>query len=69
MEKMIAICGLVCGGRLFSYCKTCDVRKCGLEKGVKNCAYCDEYICEKLSKFLSLYPDVKKHLEQIRNSL
>ncbi len=32
----------------FNFCKQCQVRKCGIEKKVENCAYCDDYICEKL---------------------
>ena len=34
--------------RLNIYCRSCDVRGCGLEKGHKSCAKCDEYVCEKL---------------------
>ena len=28
----------------------CEVRACALERGLPNCAHCDYYICEKLSK-------------------
>jgi len=38
-------------GKLLGYCATCQIRKCGLEKQIANCAYCDSYICEKLDKF------------------
>jgi hypothetical protein len=34
----------------FDYCNVCEVRKCGLEKGVKNCASCN-YACHKQVKF------------------
>jgi hypothetical protein len=27
--------------RLFSHCKVCEIRKCGREKAVANCAYPD----------------------------
>ena len=50
------------------YCSMCEIRKCGQEKKVINCAYCDEYGCEKLEKFLSQVPDAKKKLEEIRAS-
>ncbi len=53
-------------GRLFNYCRTCEIRKCGMEKGLKNCAYCDDYICEKLSKFYDLEPKGKQVLDKIR---
>lgn len=60
---------LVVGENIFSHCKVCEIRKCGFEKVVKNCAYCDEYICEKLEKFFNNAPDAKKNLEEIRKSL
>jgi len=40
--------------RLFNYCRVCEIRKCGQEKGVKNCAYCDDYACETLNKLVLL---------------
>lgn len=56
------------GGNLFNYCNVCEIRKCGREKGVMNCAYCDEYSCEKLEKFFQMVPDAKDRLDEIRNS-
>ena len=56
------------GGRLFSYCKICEIRKCGQEKGLKNCAYCDEYACEKLNKFFEMVPTAKIALEEVRKN-
>jgi hypothetical protein len=47
----------------------CEIRKCGQEKNVKNCAYCDDFACEKLNKFFEAVPDAKNTLEEIRNSL
>ena len=41
---------LVVGKKLYKYCATCEVRTCGFKKKVENCAYCDEYPCEKLNK-------------------
>ncbi len=54
---------------LFSHTKVCEIRKCALEKGVKNCAYCDEYICDKLNSFFKSAPEAKKNLEEIRKNL
>jgi len=56
------------GPRAFSYCKVCEIRKCGREKNVENCAYCEEYACEKLSKFFDevKYQKPKKVLDTIR---
>ena len=53
-------------GELFNYCNICEIRKCGMEKGVINCAYCDEYGCDKLVEFFKLAPESKKSLEEIR---
>jgi RecJ-like exonuclease len=55
------------GKRLLNYCSICEIRKCGQGKGVKNCAYCDEYACEKLTRFLAIAPpETKASLEEIR---
>ena len=56
-------------GKLFSHPRVCEIRKCGQERNVKNCAYCDDYACEKLNKFFGMAPDAKATLEQIRKSL
>lgn len=39
------------GGRLYSGCQKCKIRKCASEKKLENCAYCSEYPCEQLIKF------------------
>ena len=53
-------------GRHIDYCNICEIRKCGIERGVENCAYCVDYGCEKLSKFVENVPEAKKTLEEIR---
>ncbi len=57
------------GKRRFFYCNMCEIRKCGQEKGVENCAHCTEYACDKLTKFFAMAPAAKTALEQIRKSL
>jgi hypothetical protein len=57
------------GENIFNYCRVCEIRKCGKEKGVMNCAYCDEYTCEKLEKFFQMVPAAKERLDKIRNKL
>jgi len=54
---------------LFKHCKVCEVRKCGREKDVENCAYCDEYACERLEKIFQMAPETKKQLDKIRSKL
>jgi hypothetical protein len=51
---------------LFSHCQVCAIRKCGQEKGVKNCAFCPDYGCEKLETILRVAPDARKNLDEIR---
>ena len=60
---------LVVDGRLLSFCRDCEARRCGLERGVKNCAYCDEYPCEKLDDMHRQAPKAKLRLDEIRKSL
>lgn len=54
---------------LFSHCQVCEIRHCGQEKQVVNCAYCDDYGCEKLTKFLDMVPRAKNTLEEIRKTV
>ena len=56
-------------GRVFNYCKVCEIRKCGQEKGIKNCAYCDDYACDKLNDFFKMAPAAKTVLEEIKKNL
>lgn len=65
--------GCTVGGRLHKFCSVCEVRNCGLERSIKNCAYCDEYLCEKLEKLLKSFRTVsgdeaKAKLEEIKKS-
>ena len=65
--------GCTVGGRLHKFCSVCKIRNCGLERGIENCAYCDEYPCEKLEKLLKSFRTVsgeeaKANLEEIRKS-
>jgi hypothetical protein len=55
--------------RIFSYCNVCDIRKCGKEKHVENCAHCGDYPCEKLSKVFAGYSKAKETLDDIRSRL
>ena len=59
------------GKRLTKFCYVCAVRKCAIEKGVENCAYCGEYICDKLDKLLKdlNVPEAKETLDKIKRGL
>ena len=56
-------------GRHIGHWDECEMRICGQAKNVKNCAYCDDFACEKLSKFFEAVPDAKTTLEEIRKKL
>lgn len=47
----------------------CPIRKCGQEKEVINCAYCDEYACDVLGKYFAMAPEMRVNLEEIRKGL
>ena len=53
-------------GRLFTGCLNCEIRKCANYKNIENCAYCNDYACEKLKKHFSLDPGAQTRLEEIR---
>lgn len=56
------------GGRLFNYCKVCEIRKCGKGKGLKNCGYCSDYPCRKLDFIFSNAANAKNRLHKIKSS-
>ena len=60
---------LTTDGQVFSHCNVCEIRKCGIERGVENCALCVDFSCEKLSKFLQDIPQARKTLEDIHGQL
>jgi hypothetical protein len=55
--------------RIFSYCNLCNVRKCGREKHVENCAHCGNYPCEELFKVFAGYPKAKETLDNVKSRL
>lgn len=57
------------GGRLFSGCYKCEIRKCVKQNGLENCAHCSEYACEKLEDFFVKQPHAKAGLDVIRSTL
>ena len=53
-------------GRLFSHCRVCGIRVCGIKKKVGTCADCADYSCEQLKLFHSLAPHAGRMLEKLR---
>jgi len=56
-------------GPHLAYCDVCEIRKCGIQKKVQNCAYCAEYKCGKLEKYHEIAPQAKGRLERIRKRI
>jgi len=58
--------GCAAGGRLMQWCSQCSTRACAIERGVENCAHCDDYGCEKLQKVFEQSVDAQVYLDRIR---
>ena len=69
VESVICDGGLPGDGRHGSHCFECEVRACGIERGVVNCAHCADYACEKLERFFGFAPDARAVLDEVRQSL
>ena len=54
--------------RIFRYCNICEMRKCARKRNVENCAYCEEYACEKLSTLFNENKPAREVLDEIRAS-
>jgi hypothetical protein len=50
------------------YCNVCEIRRCGSDRDVPNCAYCVDYPCDKLSNFHVRVGEAKAKLESIRSN-
>jgi len=53
-------------GPWISHCVECEIRACGTEKGVENCATCTDYACDKLVKFFEFVPEARTTLDGLR---
>ncbi len=61
---------LAFGGRQGGHCAECNIRACGVERGLPNCAHCAEFgTCEKLAGFFQFVPQAKTTLEELRRGL
>jgi len=69
VESVICDGCLETGERHCSHCAECDIRACGIERGVANCGHCDDYACAKLERFFGFVPDARAVLDEVRRSL
>lgn len=44
-------------GTLYRHPLMCEIRKCGLAKGINDCRQCNNYKCEKLTELQSQFSD------------
>jgi hypothetical protein len=51
-------------GKIF--CTGCEIRICAVEKGIENCAYCEDYPCEILEKLFTTDIGAREQLDAIR---
>ena len=61
--------GCLSAGIQCPYCDECAVRLCALDKGVENCAYCEDFGCETITAFIEHAPKARTNLEAIRATL
>lgn len=54
------------GERKCGHARECEVRACVLERGLANCARCDDYGCEKITKLFGMAPEAKEKLDALR---
>jgi hypothetical protein len=59
--------GCLDGGRKCGHCFECEIRACGMKKGVANCASCADYACAQLEAFFKMAPQARKVLDSLRN--
>jgi hypothetical protein len=53
-------------GIKFIMCNSCGVRKCASQKGLDNCAVCEDYACTTLQQMWSIDPYFKTAIEALR---
>jgi len=55
--------------RKYKYAWKCEVRSCGMARGVPTCAHCPDYVCETLEGFFAKVPRTRKILKEIHERL
>lgn len=60
--------GCIQDKQIFSWCKECPIRSCCREKGYDNCAFCEDFNCNKLKMTFDKTPSAKETLEEIQRN-
>ena len=50
------------------YCAWCQVRQCAIDRGLENCATCEDYACEKLDKVHAAMISVGKAVDGVASA-
>jgi hypothetical protein len=50
------------------YCAVCEVRQCAIDRGMENCATCEDYGCEKLQKVHAAMITVGKAVDGVASA-
>jgi hypothetical protein len=58
--------GCLVEGKKCAHCAECKIRACAKERGVVNCAACDDYSCDILAEFHKMVPPAKELLDSLR---
>jgi hypothetical protein len=53
-------------GRQIGYCQVCKIRECCTEKGLENCALCEDQPCAKLVSFHEFSSEAKASFEDLK---
>jgi hypothetical protein len=61
-------CTVADGAHIYHW-NECGIRKCCSDRGYSNCAYCDDFECEQLTKFLDMVEPARATLVELRNGL
>ncbi len=70
----LTVAGVTCDGctmpgRKGAHCGECEIRLCGIGRGLANCAHCAEFeTCAKLAGFFSFAPQAKITLQEIHKT-
>jgi len=60
--------GCRAGGRTFSGCERCEIRKCAVSRHVDSCAFCTDYACDKLQGHFKSDPESRVRLDARRTN-
>ena len=53
---------------IWQYCGKCEVRKCALERNLKNCGQCSDYPCKKIKSLHKVTTGGKEACDKIYHS-